>query len=99
MSNFYKFLINIINWSKGISKVNWLAHRIPLASRAQDSITGGYWYPVLSGRIHSMRWEQPLAHRILISPPRIGAQDTKIPAMSFPYRYIVLIARYQIGIW
>jgi hypothetical protein len=29
--------------------------------------------------------EHPLAHRIPINPLRIGAQDAKIPALSFPY--------------
>jgi hypothetical protein len=27
----------------------------------------------------------PLAHRTPINPPRIGAQDTMIPALSFQY--------------
>jgi hypothetical protein len=31
-------------------------------------------------------------HRIPIYPLRIGAHDTKIPALSFPYTYIALIA-------
>jgi hypothetical protein len=48
-------------------------------------ITGDYCYPVLSGGIQNLQWEHPLAHRVPICPLRIGAQDTKIPAMSFPY--------------
>jgi hypothetical protein len=56
---------------------------IPLASYAP--ITGDYWYPVLSAAFKAVWWLHPLVHWIPINHLMICAQDTKNPAMNFPY--------------
>jgi hypothetical protein len=69
---------------------------------AQDYIgilCANYWsvlVPVSSAeQFHSnMRWGHPLAHRIPINPPRIGAQDTYQDSGNELSIYMALIAGY-----